>query len=295
MCIINIYNKTIKNIFRLPKKIFLVILCGIFNALMSISFIYSANPERTPVIIQSIFLGLVIFPTVLFRKILLKKEIKYNIKFIIPSVILLIISVIIACIPLLSFIKNNNLKNFVWIIGYMLAIFLMSIDNTMQEKYIMESGDNTISNKIKLAFYTSLFQIITLVCFFWVEYLFGYTNNPIKSFKNSFISFFESFRKIIILQLFIWDCLLLYLFSILLNAYSTNYNMILTNLTNQSVAIFFSIFSNLNNGIKAPLYITIPSLVLNIISVILWVPGEKNREKNELSDNRELHNLNVFN
>jgi hypothetical protein len=77
------------------------------------------------------------------------------------------------------------------------------------------------------------------------------------------------------LQLFIYDCLALYLFSIYLNSISTNYNMILTNLTNQSVAIFFAIFPHLNAGIHASIPITILSLAFNILSVVLWINAEK--------------------
>ena len=52
--------------------------------------------------------------------------------------------------------------------------------------------------------------------------------------------------------------------------------MILTNITNQSVAIFFTIFPELNHGIQYPLAVTISSLVLNVLSVVLWIKGEKN-------------------
>ena len=36
---------------------FIIICVGVTNAIMSICFIYAANPQRTPVVIQSIFLG----------------------------------------------------------------------------------------------------------------------------------------------------------------------------------------------------------------------------------------------
>ena len=259
--------------FSFPKNIFTILCCSIINGLMSICFIYSANPQRTPVIIQSIFLGLAIFPTVIFRKLLLRKTTNYNLWFIIPSTILLLVSIGIAIIPLI--LEWGTIK-FNWIIGYLFAIMLLSLDNIMQEKYITDTKDESIQNKLTLAFYTSFFQVIVLLLFFWVEYVFGYTDQPVLSFLESVKSIFTSFENPIILELFIIDCLILYLFSIVLNAYSTNFNMILTNLTNQSVAIFFSIFPHLNNGLRAPIYITIPSLCFNIISVILWINGEKN-------------------
>jgi hypothetical protein len=263
------------NKFYVPKNILIILMCSLVNCLMSICFIYSANPKRTPIIIQSIFLGLAIFPTVMFRKILLRKTVIYNLWFIIPATFLLIVSIFIAVIPL--FFEWDTV-NYNWIIVYLCAIILLSLDNIMQEKYIIDTKDSSIQNKLTLAFYSSFFQVILLLLFFWVDYVFGYTNKPIISFVNSVRSIFKSFENFIILELFILDCLALYIFSIVLNSYSTNFNMILTNLTNQSVAIFFSIFPNFNNGLRAPIYITIPGLLFNIFSVILWIKGEKNED-----------------
>ncbi|QKF94714.1 hypothetical protein QKU48_gp1256 [Fadolivirus algeromassiliense] len=264
-----------KGQFRWPQKKKLIMMAGCFNALMSMCFIYSANPERTPVVIQSIFLGLTIIPTVFFRKFILNKKITYD-KILIPlSLFFLIVSVVIATIPLFF---EHQATSYYWIIGYMIAIILLSLDNTIQEKYVTETNDNSVINKITLAFYTSMCQIITLILFFWVEFLFGYTDNPVGAFKNSTVVFFTDLKYTFLLQLFIYDCLILYVLSIYLNAISTNYNMILTNLTNQSVAIFFTIFPNLNHGLKYSLWVTISSLILNITSVVLWIMGEKNEE-----------------
>lgn len=270
-----------KGSFRIPDKKQIVIMAGFFNALMSICFIYSANPERTPVVIQSIFLGLTIIPTVIFRKVILNKKVTYD-KILNPlSLLLLLFSVAIATVPLF-FEKQATI--YYWIFGYILAIILLSLDNTMQEKYVIETNDNSVINKITLAFYTSLCQFITLIMFFWVEFLFGYSNDPITAFKNSATVFFTNYKYFFLLQLFIYDCLLLYVLSIYLNAISTNYNMILTNLTNQSVAIFFTIFPKLNHGIKYSFGIIVISLLLNISSVILWIKGENNEKVNEIND-----------
>jgi len=117
---------------------------------------------------------------------------------------------------------------------------------------------------------------MTLILLFWLEYIFGYSDSPLTTFLNSFKTFFTNFEQTFLLELFIYDCLLLYVLSIHLNAISTNYNMILTNLTNQSVAIFFVIFPSLNNGIKHPVWIIMISLFFNIVSVCLWIRGEEN-------------------
>src|SRR5579872_808420 len=120
-----------------PKKWHLIMLAGSLNAVMSICFIYTANPERTPVVLQSILLGLAVFPSVLWRKCILNKIIHYDkLKITIASV-LLIISVGVAIIPLTS--HTYDLTKSYWIIGYVTAVILLSMDSTLQEKYIGET------------------------------------------------------------------------------------------------------------------------------------------------------------
>ena len=259
--------------FVIPTQIRTIIIAGSFNALMSICFIYSANPVRTPVVIQSIFLGLAIIPTVFFRKIILNKIITYNKYLIIPSIILLIASVIISVVPLVG--KSEFAASF-WILMYLGAIILLSFDNVMQEKYVSDTADTSFVNKISFVLFSSIFQLITLVIFFWVELLFGYTDRPFAVFLDSFHTYITNWSNFLVLELFILDCLILYLLCVYLNSLSTNFNMIVTNVTNQSVAIFFAIFPNLNHGIHHPLYIIIICLCCNLVSVVLWIFGEKN-------------------
>jgi len=261
-----------------------LVLAGLFSTLMSFFLIYSANPTRTPVLIQSIFLGLALIPSIILTKYVLKKLIYYNYKYTIPSLILLILSVIIATTPLYHHLTDTTL----WVIGYALGVFFLSLTNIYQEKYILDTQDHTFINKIGLAFYTSVFQFGFIILFCWVEILFGYNPNPIQSFINSGYTFATNWVHFILLQLFIFDCLGLYVLSIYLNAISTNYNMILTNLTNQSVAIFFEIFPSLNHGLKYSPYIVASSLILNIISVVLWIKGEVKVESIDSDDTDDI-------
>ena len=261
-----------------PKKFGISVLAGFFNALMSMCFVYAANPVRTPVVIQSIFLGFAIIPSVLFRKMILDKRVTYNPKYIVPSVLCLVISVCIAVTPL--FITSDSDENgngvSLWIALYLCAVILLSLDNTLQEKYSIDTKDNSLLNRVSFAFYTSMCQFIALIPMFGVEYVFGYTDSPGTAFVRSAYMFVQNIGNFVLLELFILDCLALYLLSIYLNGISTNYNMILTNITNQSVAIFFTIFPSLNSGIRYPIYITLLSLVFNVTSVGLWIKGEHN-------------------
>jgi hypothetical protein len=65
-------------------------------------------------------------------------------------------------------------------------------------------------------------------------------------------------------------------FSIWLNTISSNYVMVASIIITPLVAIFFEIFHKLVSTTYFPLWIIIPSLLLSIVSTILWIYGEKN-------------------
>jgi len=79
----------------------------------------------------------------------------------------------------------------------------------------------------------------------------------------------------VILEVFIFLWFLLFVLALFLNEISTNYTMILTNITNQSVALFFIIFPQFNHGIKYSLFITLSSLFTSLVSVLFWINAEK--------------------
>ena len=216
-----------------PDNLLLIIIIGISNALMSMCLLYSANPVRVPIIIQSIFLGLTILPSIIFTKFILNKNITYLWHIILSSLIFLLASIGCAIMPI---IQNHqfNVNNVTWIFVYLIGIILLSLTNILQEKYTMITL-NTFQNKIKLAFYSGFFQVIVIICLFWCDLFFGYSDNvtdALLNFTTSFSVFFSNLPKFLLVQLFVFDCLALFLLSIYLNKISTNFNMILTNLTN---------------------------------------------------------------
>lgn len=73
LLIIMVWKKS--NTFRIELEPLLVTICsGITSGFMGICLLYSSNPIRTPVVIQSIFLGTAIIPSIIFTKFILKKK-----------------------------------------------------------------------------------------------------------------------------------------------------------------------------------------------------------------------------
>lgn len=267
-----------------PKCLKINLITGSTNAVMSMCFVYFSSPNRTPILIQSIFLGSCVIFSVIFTKYILKKNVSYEPKYAYSSLGILFISIIISIIPMFNSTEFEATSIF-WMIGYLLAIILMSFDNIMQEKYMIITKDGSLSNKLNLSFYNSIVQIVVLIVLFPYDFLFGYNSDPTKSFINGFYNLFDNgFLLLIGLEFLVVDFLVLYLLSVKLNAISTNYNMIITNLTNQVVPLFFAIFPSLNNGVHPPIHIILICIAFNLVSVYLWVHSEKHEIQNESTE-----------
>lgn len=275
------YLIVMKGKIQMPEYKLIVILSGVFSALMSILKMYASNPARTPAVMQSILSGLSILPNVLMTKLILKKTVRYDKRFIIPSVILMLASIGISCIPIVS---SWDAMAALWITIYVLGIISTSVYCVMQEKYFIETADGSVKNKIVIMFYTRLVHLITVILFCWLEWVIGYSGSPLEEFGNSFIAFFTNGKDAGYLQGFIMAYLVFYTFSAWLNSISSNYNMMATIAVGPSIAIFFTAFPNFNPGIKYPWYVVIPALVCSVASIVLWVVGEKNDGYTELKD-----------
>lgn len=259
-----------------PQRKRLIILSGVFTSLMALCMIYSANTSRTPVIIQAILAGMPVIPTVILRKKFLKtKDVVYNRILIGLSLFFMIGSIGVSTIPLYS---DNKFKvsSILWIVVYMLGVICMSTYNMLQEKYIVETGDDSFYNKIIIIFYARVVECIILLSFSWVEYFIGFTDNPVNAFFNSTELFGESATASLLLEGFVIAYLISFVLGIELNAISSNYNMLIPTIANPLVMIFFTIFGSLNHGIHYPIWVVCTCIALSTIGMILWVKGENN-------------------
>lgn len=263
-----------------------IIATGVSNTFMTMLMMYSANPTRTPVLIQSVFLGLAIISSIFFSKIFLYRKAIYNYPYAILSILYLMGSVAIAIVPLAtSPAFKREIFKVEWIFMFMFGVFMYSLTNILQEKFICDvnNNENVISNnnifntKAFIAFYSSIFQFISIILFSWIDIFLGYeieNKTQFELFIQGFTTMFTNANSCILLQIFVLLWFLLFVLALFLNEISTNYTMILTNITNQSVALFFIIFPQFNNGIKYPLFITLSSLATSLISVLFWIKAE---------------------
>jgi hypothetical protein len=259
----------------LSNHVWTVVIAGIFNGLSGLFSLYASNPVRTPAVVQSVLPALAIIPSVIMTKYILKKQISYNKRYIVPSLLLLFISIGISVIPVVS---QWYPMSIVWILIYIVGTILRSGHNIMQEKYITDTEDNTFLNRVRMIFYIRLTQFAVAVLFSWLDIFLGYSNNMAVAFIKSFDHFGTNGISCLLLEIFTGSYICMFIVSVSLNAISTNYNMIATAIVNPSTAIFYTIFPDLNPGLKYPIYIVAPALILSILSVILWIKGQNKVE-----------------
>lgn len=273
LCFAIIYLVKVRNNIRRPRNLGTLIIAGIFNGLMSICLIYSSDPTRTPVILQSILSGIVILPSVIGTKLFLNKKVKYNGKYTIPSIVFLLMAIGISTIPLWH---DWHWSSGIWIVVFIAGTIFRSVFNIFQEKYFIDTQDTTLDNKITNVFYIRLTHLCVTVCFFWLEFFIGYSNNPWYDFVESMHTFVRNPIQMGLLEGFVLSYIMLYMMGVWLNTISTNYNMITAVAATPANAVFFTIFPKLNPGIQYPIAVIIPSLFCAMASIVLWVKGESN-------------------
>ena len=265
--------------FSIPQYPKLIIKIGFFSTIMSVTMVYASNPTRTPAVIQSILVATCIIPSVVATKLILNKKVTYKFWYIIPSVLLLIISVSLSIIPITS---SWSKMAIIWILIYFSGVVARSVYNVYQEKYMRESKQLDWKTKVEVAFYGRLVQFLFLLPCFGLEYWIGYDpKHPWDAFKEDFIESFTKGKYMGLLQLYMGAYIIMYIMSIHLNSISTNYNMILVVATNPVVGLFYTLFPQFNPGIQYPIWIVITTMIGISISVFLWFMGEKHEKKED--------------
>ena len=286
-----------------PKEGKLIVLLGVLNAIMAMSYLYSSDPMRTPPVMQSTLTGIAVIPSAIIKRYVFGNTVEYNSWFISFSIFFLVASVCVSAYPLIENMNGNYMMVF-WCCLYLAGgVCVRSWYNVIQELYVKKtehSGQTltfkeSLGNKIELSFFSMLIMIgciVPLSGFEWIIYSGSNRTDwymgPLYDFNNSFHEAFTTVREGLFLQSFIFSYLILFFSAIYLNAISTNYHMILTAICNPLVALFYTIFPSLNPGIQYPLWATLLSLLCGISSVVLWMFGEGKSNKKCCNNNIKM-------
>lgn len=259
--------------FKLQDGWLLVISSGICCALMSIAKVYASDPNKTPPIMQSTLQSITIVFTVIFSKLLLDKQVSYDLKLIIPSVCLLLQAIFV---PFAFKIAEELLdKKYAWILLYTFGIGMRGLYTVLQEKYFIQTNDGSLENKIKLLFYSNLIQLICVTSSFPLEYVVGNSEDPLRDFVVSLKMLGTDPNVSLLFHGFTLAYFIFLGFTIYLTTISSNYVMVISIFATPAVTCFFTIFKHWTPEIIGyPLYIIIPSLINCVLGGLLWIIGE---------------------
>lgn len=267
--------------FKFPEGKIMILLIGIFNGGMAILMMYSANPDRTPVILQTILASLPVIPSFILRKLILNKVMVHNKILTILSLIFILTSVSFAIIPIIS---EWKMSSFGWIAVYFSGILCLSTYNVLQEKYTSEYDTSKLVDKIGIVFFGKIIELILILSLCWLEIFFGQNKYPYQSFVTSCEQFITNYKASLLLEGFIVAYMIAYMLAVYLNSINSNFNMISPVVSNPLVAIFFTVFSQYNNGIKYPIWIICCCVGCSIIGVVLWLFSEKISQYEKIKD-----------
>ena len=139
-----------------------------------------------------------------------------------------------------------------------------------------------------MLFWGCIFQLLTLILFFWVDFIqgFGYSTN-FSEFYNHFANAWTCFFGLLggcqgngpIGLVFIAGYFISYFSGAGLNESSATYGLVATTLTSPVVIVFYLLFPSLNlNNTNSPLWSVLPSVFLMVLGTIVWKLWE-NKEK----------------
>jgi len=270
----------------------LIIYSGIACIIGHIFLTYSSSPSRTPIIIQTVFTGSSIIPGVILSNIFLNKRNEYNKYYIITSLLFLLVTIGLSIYPL---IKDFYWTNIGWVCLHLFGILSTCFYSVFNEKYfslinksyklptnlakIIEEKSKTMINtlyiKLEFMMYQTGVQMFILLLCFWLDIFLAYSSSPWTDFKDSLNLFFTGGSLTLSLQFIVLMFNIAMLLMTYLNAISAKYCMISKLLNSPVILIFFLIFPHLNNGVDYPTYIVVICLFTSIISVSLWIKGDK--------------------
>lgn len=252
---------------------------GLHNTLSALFLTYASDPAKTPVELQSIISSMVILPSFCMTKWYLKKNVTYNLSYLMASVCFLVGGMLLAVIPVLK--SNDDQESqtsmWLWIVVYILGTIFRAAANIQQEKYFLTTREFSTPNKIWVVFVSRLVQFVLVSLLFWMDPVMKKQSlvTSWTQFDESWQNGFESKEYGWLFQLFIFSYLVLFFASLSLNAISTNFNMVASMIITPCTMLFFQIFDKFNPGLKFSWGITLGSLTCNVLSTLLWIAAEK--------------------
>lgn len=272
---------------------------GLANCMNGIFVVYSSPIKRTPPILFLVIGNINIFFSILFTRLLVKEKKKLRYSEWRPMVSMGMIICAIAMMiggKLAYEITEQHFKvaSIIWIIFATIGVAFGSLYNVLQERYLTDSNKEfendknaKDANKSVTLFWTSLFQLIFMILFFWVDIIpfFGFTkiDTFLENINNSFGCFFGtgtcSYQNSLYGLLFTLGYIVTYISTIVINEKSANFANY-TNAAQTPLAAIVFYITKLGTE-TTPLWSIIPTITFISVGIYLWKNWEIRIEEKE--------------
>ncbi|XP_077985154.1 uncharacterized protein LOC144439444 [Glandiceps talaboti] len=296
------FNRSVS--FRLSAPMKYAILAGILNALNGLLVVYASDPSRTPPVLQAILSTSIIPFTVVSRYIITRVGV--GIKRLVCTGVVLI-GLFISMEPVIFNIDNaddtgagghqSTASRVIWPTIFLFGFLPAGIMNVLMEK-IMEKE----SSAVKANVWVNGFQILTVGCLFWTDFIPGFgTVSSAKKFAENFSQGYrcqyggDSNCSSVVgpSWLFVASSSFASVFGFLLLRYADGaiYLVIVQAMVTPLGALFWTVFSAEPHFHWHPVFdlatgFTIAGLVIMTPAVILYRQfGQKEEKSNETSIN----------
>lgn len=255
--------------YYLPAEKRKLLRIGLFSSMMEVGLIYTADLSRITLIKKSVISNWGIILSVALTRYLVKKYNDYDRRYTYSSLGILKMATVVMVY--LSFVEYVN-DYIPWLVLYMTTTICNVLFNSYQEMYTADMDNNDFMTNVMVVFFTRMFQVMILPIFAGLEYLIGYSDGM---FRESLDLYMTNWEDCFLLQMFILSSVVYYLCSIHLNNISSNFNTYSIVVVNPIMILIMAIVYGAEFN---QIWLSIPIIVMNVISIYLWIKGE-NRQR----------------
>jgi hypothetical protein len=258
---------------------------GALNALNGILVVYASPPSRTPVDLQSILVQSIL-PYTFISSYFIKGEVPQKFQSIGASTVAF--GIAISLIPVfmsLANIGDFSFKNLIWCAVFLAGNLPAALCNVYQDS-TLKTYDGEIEI-IQLLAWSSLYQLIVMVCAYWTGFVpgFGFSSSPSEftsEMKYSIGCYFgECSGTWFIGLVFTIFYIITYITTGVLVKYRTaNYTTLLNSISVSVAITFWILFPKLNDRTIGPIEITCDYVSAALVCFGIWIYTRQQDIKN---------------
>ncbi|AYV79348.1 MAG: hypothetical protein Faunusvirus10_11 [Faunusvirus sp.] len=254
-----------------PYNLNMVCQNGLITAIYLLCMIYSAHPQRTPIIAQAILIGAGMIYSCALVDSQLNLEITNNKLYRNLAIVLMVCTIALSLYPLYRLTTYNNI---VWVIVYAVGIAFKCGSSVVEEKYLEYMVDFSMAQRVSYMFYSYIVTCMLMMCSYLIDHFLGYTDDAVDAFKHT-LSTFADGTNCVLLVIFVALMFINAIVSRKLTEINLIYTIRTAAITVPAMIAFFTLYINFDTGFAVPLVVTVLATVGSLLSNIYWIISEQ--------------------